>query len=121
MSVKFYTDTHIPKQVAVQLRKQGIDVVRCEDVGMAEADDEELLEYAVEHESAVITKDDDFLRLHTEWLRQGQTHFGIFYCPLRDRPAIGIIVITCSEYHDLIAGAAGTIDDDIKNQVIYIR
>ena len=34
MSIKFYTDTHIARQVAIQLRAKGIDVVRCEDVGM---------------------------------------------------------------------------------------
>jgi hypothetical protein len=34
MSLEFYTDTHITKQVAVQLRKRGVDVVLCEEVGL---------------------------------------------------------------------------------------
>jgi hypothetical protein len=34
--IKFYTDTHIAKAVAVQLRQKGVDIVRCEEVGMAE-------------------------------------------------------------------------------------
>jgi hypothetical protein len=50
MSVlKFYADTHIDKDVAIQLRKKGVDVVRCEDVGMAEADDEAHLDYAAQN------------------------------------------------------------------------
>lgn len=40
MGIRFYTDTHIAKQVAVQLQAKGIDAIRCEDVGMAEADAE---------------------------------------------------------------------------------
>jgi predicted nuclease of predicted toxin-antitoxin system len=38
-TLKFYMDTHIPKAVAIQLRNKGIDVVRCEDVGLTESDD----------------------------------------------------------------------------------
>lgn len=36
--LKFYTDAHIDKQVAIQLPRSRIDVVRCEEAGMAEAD-----------------------------------------------------------------------------------
>jgi predicted nuclease of predicted toxin-antitoxin system len=39
--MKLYADTHIPKQVAIQLRQKGVDIVRCEDIGLAEADDNE--------------------------------------------------------------------------------
>lgn len=115
MSLKFYTDTHIPKQVAIQLRAKGIEVVRCEDVDMAEADDEAHLEYATENGFAIITKDDDFLTSH----RQGKEHHGIFYCPHRNIPAIGLIVTKCSEYYDMIELGAATIDE-ISNQVFYI-
>jgi hypothetical protein len=66
-----------------------------------------------------LTKDDDFLAMHREWQRAGQDHFGIFYCPYRDRSAIGLIVKACKAYHDLIAGGAGAADD-IKNEVMYI-
>jgi predicted nuclease of predicted toxin-antitoxin system len=115
MSLKFYTDTHIAKQVAVQFRAKGIEVVRCEDVGMAEADDEAHLEYASENGLALITKDDDFLTIH----RQGKQHSGIFYCPYRNIPAIGLIVTKCSEYHDMIELGAATIEE-IHNEIFYI-
>ncbi len=39
MTLKFYTDTHVAKVVAVQLRPRGIEVIRCEDVGMARSGD----------------------------------------------------------------------------------
>ena len=119
MSIKFFTDTHIAKQVAIQLNALGIDVVRCQDVGLEDASDEVLLAYAVEHERAMLTKDDDFLTLHSEYQEDKRDHFGIFYCPYRDRPVIGLIVTTCREYHELVSSGAGTIND-IKNDVVFI-
>jgi predicted nuclease of predicted toxin-antitoxin system len=44
--MKLYADTHIPKQVAIQLRQKGVDIVRCEEIGLAEADDNEHWAYA---------------------------------------------------------------------------
>lgn len=78
-SLKFYTDTHIPKAVATQLRLRGVEVVRCEEVGLAEVDDETHLKYATEHRRAMVSRDVDFLELHTEWLAEGKHHCGIFH------------------------------------------
>ena len=61
---KFYSDKHIPKAVAKQLRSRGVDIVRCEDVGLGDADDLTHLEYATREGCAVITNDTDFIRLH---------------------------------------------------------
>jgi predicted nuclease of predicted toxin-antitoxin system len=73
MSVlKYYTDTHIDKQVAVQLRQKGVDVVRCEEVGMAEADDESHLAYAAQNGLALVTKDAGFRVRHFNWLAQAK-------------------------------------------------
>jgi predicted nuclease of predicted toxin-antitoxin system len=119
MSLKFFTDTHIAKQIAVQLDALGIDIVRCQDLGLEDASDQELLEYAVTHERAMLTKDDDFLTMHSNWQNTGRDHFGIFYCPYRDRSVIGLIVKVCKEYHDLIESGAGE-EADIKNEVVYI-
>ena len=119
MSIRFYTDTHIPKQVAIQLRDKGIEVVRCEEVMMAEADDNEHLQYAMQHKLCILTKDDDFLALHKYVLEQNERHFGIFFCKKRDTPAIGEIVKTCIEYHTLIESDAGT-EQDLENEIIFI-
>jgi len=119
MGIVFFTDTHIAKQIAIQLRKNGIQVVRCQDIGMADAEDEDLLKYAAAHQFALLTKDDDFLTLHSRWKVAKFDHYGIFYCPYRDRPAIGLIVTACIEYYALIAQGAGK-DTDLKNEVIYI-
>lgn len=119
MSLSFFTDTHIAKQVAIQLRASGIEVVRCQDVGLEDASDDELIAYAIAHKHAMLSKDDDFLTRHSQLQDIGQKHYGIFYCPYRDRPAIGLIVTTCRAYYQLIESGAGS-DEDIENQVIYI-
>lgn len=120
MGLKFYTDTHIDKQVAIQLRKHGVDVVRCEEVGMAAASDQEHLEYAAKNGRALITKDDDFIQMHVQWQHEGKDHEGIFFCPYRDIPAVGLIVRECLYFYEAIEAGAGTIEDDIGNKLYYV-
>ncbi len=45
---KFYLDSHIDKEVAIQLRNSGVDVVHCAEVGMKDAKDPEHLTYATQ-------------------------------------------------------------------------
>ncbi|MDX2078937.1 MAG: DUF5615 family PIN-like protein [bacterium] len=118
-SLKFYLDTHINKQVAIQLRQRGVGVIRCQEVGMADVADEEHLHYAIEHKLTIVTKDDDFYRLHFLSLQSQKTHWGIFLCRDRQVSAIGKIVTFCDEYYRIIEAGAGTLDD-IKNRVFEI-
>ncbi len=119
MSLRFYTDAHIDRQVAIQLRAKGVEVVRCEDVAMAEADDEAHLEYAAHHNLALITKDAGFRGRHFRWLSEGKDHHGIFFCADRHIAAIGKIVTACYTYYQLIEEGAGTLED-IKNEFFEI-
>ncbi len=119
MSLRFYTDTHIPKQVAIQLRAKDIEVIRCEEVGLAEADDEVHFQYAIDNELCLITKDDDFLRLHAIHVESNKRHDGIFFSRKRESPAIGEIVKSCTEYYDLIEAEAGS-KSDLFNAIIFI-
>lgn len=120
MSLRFYTDTHIAKQVAIQLREQGIEVIRCEEIGLAEASDEEHLEYAARDNRVMVTKDNDFPRIHARWQAEGRHHAGIFFCPYRDIPAIGLLVTVCAEMVEMVTGGAADIEQDIADQVKYI-
>ena len=117
--LKFYTDTHIDKQIAIQLRQKGINVVRCEEVGMAEADDEAHLEYAAHNGLSLITKDAGFRTRHFYWLSQSKNHYGIFFCADRHTAAISKIVNVCSVYAQLIEEGAGSLDD-IRNEFFDI-
>lgn len=123
MPLKFYTDTHIPKQVAIQLINKGVEVVRCEEVGLAEASDEEQLAYAAQAGLAMVSMDEDFQQLHVQWLENEKAHTGIFWISkhLKGKVAIGRVVGELLEYHQLVAAGAATLEADIHNQLFYIR
>ncbi|MBC8099411.1 MAG: DUF5615 family PIN-like protein [Armatimonadetes bacterium] len=120
--LKFYTDKHIPKAVALQLRERGVDVVRCEEVGMGDAADENHLTYAAANEYIIITRDADFKRLHDEWQNAGKYHAGIMFCVTRIQgiAAVGLLVREALLYDELIRGGAGTREADIVNRIIYV-
>lgn len=117
--LKFYTDTHVDKQVAIQLRNRGVDIVRCQDVGLADADDETHLRYATQHDRVLITFDKGFRDRAFTWLAEGKSHGGVFVCKhdLQSEAGIGKIVTMCLFYHDAVDGGAATLDD-FRNQVI---
>lgn len=118
--LKFYTDTHIAKAIAIQLRNRGVDIVRCEDVDMAEADDYQHLEYATIGGRALVSHDRDFLRIHGEWQLQAKQHAGIFFVQPDLQGRIGSVVKLLMEYYELIKQNAGTVEEDIVNRVTYI-
>ncbi len=121
--LKFYTDTHIPKQVAIQLRNKGVDIVRSEEVGMAEASDAEHLAYSTSEGRVLVSVDRDFRRHGKEWADEGRRHAGIFSVSsdLQGRRSIGRLVNALFEYYQLIEIGAGTVKEDIDNQIIYIK
>lgn len=120
--LKFYTDKHIPKAVTTQLRQRGVDIVRCEDVGLGDADDVTHLTFATLEGRVVITRDADFTRLHTSYQVEGKFHSGIMFCSadIQGDSAVGRIVKEVLMYHELIEGGAGTVVDDIFNRVLFV-
>jgi len=121
MSLKFYLDTHIPKQVAIQLRQRGIDAVRCEEVDMETADDEEHLAYSTKENCLLITFDKGFRDRAFRWLADGRSHGGIILVKsdLQGSSGIGIIVTECQFLHDAVEAEAAT-EDEFRNQVTEI-
>jgi hypothetical protein len=121
LRLKFYFDTHIPKAVAIQLRNRGIEVVRCEEVGLAEADDVEHLEYATAHDLTVVSHDLDFPNLHAEWSYQGLRHAGIVAFSRQFHGNIGKMVTDLHEWYRLIEEGAGTAEEDVYNKLIEVK
>lgn len=117
--IKFYTDAHIPLAVIEQLRLHGVDIIRCEDVGKKYAEDHEHLQYATDEGRIIITHDDDFLTLSSEWQQQDKKHAGIIYILSDKQGVIGIIVKELLFLHQtVLEGAASA--EDFCNQVWYI-
>ncbi|MEP7284401.1 MAG: DUF5615 family PIN-like protein [Chloroflexota bacterium] len=119
MLIKFYTDTHIDKAVMVQLRLSGIDSIRCEEVGRAEADDFEHLTYAASEQRSIVTNDQGFTGHHRQWLEAGKHHAGIFLIT-KDKENIGLIVNTLLFWHEAITIGAADLEKDVVDQIQYL-
>lgn len=107
--IKFYTDENISKALAVALRNKGIDVLTCQEAGLRSASDEEHFKFVQENQLAIITNDNDFLKLAA---RQTE-HWGIVFI-VSQRTDIGTIVKRITQLHALINA------EEFKNQVEYI-
>jgi hypothetical protein len=120
--IKFYTDTHVARAVATQLRARGVDIVRCEEVGLAVATDPHHLEYATSQGRVLVSQDDDFTMYHAQWQQIGQMHSGIMLIPkhLRGEGQISFVVKELLVYHALITAGVGSVQDDIANQLLYL-
>src|SRR5262245_2350999 len=92
-TIRYYTDAHIAKAVVEQLRLRGVDVTRCEEVGLAEVSDQGHIAYAAENGRAMVTHDQGFTAHHRVWLAQGNHHAGIFLIT-KDKDNIGLLVNT---------------------------
>jgi hypothetical protein len=66
--------------------------------------------------------DHHFLGLHDEWQETGKEHAGIFRLPfyLQGERGIGPLVKILLGYHEMIEGGAGSVEDDIRNHLIYV-
>ena len=77
--MKFIVDAQLPPSLAAVLRHAGCDAVAVRDIGLQEAADAVIWQYALENNAAILTKDEDFaercLRTPTPpvviWLRIG--------------------------------------------------
>ena len=121
--LKFFTDEHMSKAIVEQLRLRGVDVLRCEDVGMKAVDDSRLLEYATENGYVLLSMDDDVTKLHAEWVKTGKRHKGIFYAPMTHfggQAGIGPIVLFCAEWAALVGDSADDLAENIHNRLIFI-
>jgi hypothetical protein len=120
LTIKFYTDTHIAKAVTVQCQHHGVDIIRCEDVGLAEASDEEHLTYASDQGRVMVTSDRDFVELHKQYVDTGKLHAGILYILPEHKDDIGRVVRFIIDLHELIQGGAATLEQDINNQLYWL-
>jgi predicted nuclease of predicted toxin-antitoxin system len=79
MSIKLYTDVHIPYAIVVGLRARSVDVVTAQEDGSARLSDPVLLDRATALDRALFTYDHDFLVEAARRQRAGETFAGIIY------------------------------------------
>jgi len=85
--VKFIVDNQLPAALAQYLRKRGFDCQHVLEVGLGEALDREICEYAGLQERIVISKDEDFFYL----AKQGEAKIRLIWVRLGEQPHSRIV------------------------------
>lgn len=73
--MKFLADEHIDLHAVKALKRLGINIVLIQEIHVEGYLDEEILNYGNKNERIIVTKDSDFLRLHSK----GVQHAGIIF------------------------------------------
>ncbi len=73
MSIKLYTDVHIPYAIVAGLRARSVDVITAQADGSARLSDPALLDRATALDRALFTYDQDFLVEAARRQRAGET------------------------------------------------
>ena len=79
--MRFVLDAQLPPALARALREAGYDVQAVRELGLRDAEDSEIWDYALANQAAIITKDQDFAECLMSrrpapaivWLRIGNT------------------------------------------------
>ncbi len=94
MTIRYHTDEHVPGAVIDQLRRRGIDVTTPDDAGLSGESDEDELAFAHAEHRVMVTRDTDYLRLHT----RGTPRSGIIFYRDYSR-IIGRLVAVLTHLH----------------------
>ena len=87
---------------------------------MAEAEDEEHLQYATENGLVMVSQDEDFAKLHVKYQENGIQHAGIFkFKNYQGEAQIANIVNQCFFYDEAERGGAIDYQTEIYNTIIY--
>ena len=108
-----YADAHVVFALIQALRQRGMDIVRVQDRGHAQADDADLLDEALTDERVMLTNDTDFLVLAAERGTRQERFAPIFFWP-QQRRAIGQLV------QSIIREASRHNYDTVCSQVFFL-
>lgn len=106
-------DVHIPIRVTEGLRRRGLDVLTSQEDGTATLVDDALLARASELGRLLLTQDQDFLRIATQWQREGRTFAGILFAAQRGT-SLGRLV------EDVHLAAACCDPEEVRDHVTYL-
>ena len=113
MSVAFYMDEHVPKAITRGLRLRGVDVLRVQDDGFSQTDDELILDRAERLGRIVFTRDEDFLEIATARQISSVPFAGVIYAH-----QLGPSIRQCID--DLEAAAKASTPEEWLNAVNFL-
>ncbi|MBI4605047.1 MAG: DUF5615 family PIN-like protein [Planctomycetes bacterium] len=113
MSVKVYFDVHVPKAIARELRRRGVDVLTAQEDGAARLPDPQLLDRATSLDRVLFSRDEDLLREATQRQRAGVPFAGVVYAH-----QLRVTIGQCVRDLELIALAG--VPEDLRSQVLHL-
>jgi len=113
LTVSFYMDENVPRQITVGLRLRNVDVLTVQEDERAGIDDPEVLDRATELQRVLFSRDDDLLALAHQRQKKGIAFPGLVY----SHPQ-GIGIGNCVRELEIIAQVSNP--EDALNQVQYL-
>jgi len=94
--VRFHLDEHMDPDIALALRRHGIDITTTVEAGLRTREDARQLEFIRENGRVIVTDDSDFLRVAAAT----SDHPGVVFCR-RTRHSLGDIIRFLILIHDV--------------------
>jgi hypothetical protein len=79
VSVRLYTDVHVPFAITAELRIRGVDVLTAQADAASRFEDPALLARATHLGRVLFSQDDDLLKVAATWQANGTTFSGLIY------------------------------------------
>jgi hypothetical protein len=111
--LRYYMDHNVQEAITVALRARGIDCLSCEEDGMTQSDDADILQRATDLDRVVFSEDRDFLKIASAWMRRGREFGGVVF-----GKQLEITIGGATRDLELIAVAMS--QDEIRSQIVYI-
>jgi predicted nuclease of predicted toxin-antitoxin system len=112
--IAFYTDEHISKRLAADLRKKDYEAASSIDLGHIHWSDHAHLVYAAEQGMAVLTFDQKFKTTAEEWAEAGREFWGVVISPEFSEKQYGrLLKLTLNLLEKRTA-------DELRNAVVYL-
>jgi hypothetical protein len=113
VGIRYYMDVHVPAAIAEGLRRRGIDVLTSQEDGTRQADDEVLLARATELGRALVSQDQDLLRIASAWQQRGQPFSGVVFSPQQ-----GSSIGRCVDDLELLSQCCTA--EELQDRVIFV-
>jgi predicted nuclease of predicted toxin-antitoxin system len=114
MTFPVYLDENADAEIAERLVKAGVDALRCQEADMTGATDEEHLTFATRQGRVIVTRDQDFLKLNQQWLKEGRSHAGIIFITADHLDQVGLIV------QKILGWQSNRIAEDMRDLVWFV-
>jgi predicted nuclease of predicted toxin-antitoxin system len=120
---KILVDENMTRAITSQLNAKGVTATQVQDVLPEGTGDPEVLEYAYQNGYILLTFDEHIAKHVSARLNEAKEHCGVFIAGdhLQGPNGIGRIIEEIVFYQEVIKAGAASIEDNIYNQINYIK